>query len=373
MQEKMMMAGRLAVAAVLCAYAALQAQVSWPVVPGTDVAAFLGVGQALRDGVNPYSILPTTPRVLVNGAMVPWPNANPPALLPLLALLAPFDPLLTARIWFVVSLALYAALIWLLCLSYPNRRWLLFIAWTFALVPLWYSQWLGQIYVPLALTSAGAWLALRAGRSWLAGILIGGLVALKPNFLVWPAALLLAGAVVPAVVAVATTTILSLLPLALYGPTVYREWFHSVTRYSGIDPVATGSAWSLGALAGHPEASFATGATLSVLAVGLLALWARRRLDLLDLSTGALVVSLVASPITWHGYLLMVLPVFFAFGSVSLLAAMVMMLFPVDTVVVLAFVAVHVALRRKDRERSFALHGYGFEPEREERGVTISP
>jgi hypothetical protein len=373
MQQKSVAAGRFAVAVVLWVYAAVQARVSWPVVPGMDVAAFLGVGQALRAGVDPYSILPTTPRVQVGGAMVPWPNANPPALLPALALLAPLDPLLTARIWFVASLALYAMLIWLLCRSYPSCRRLLLVAWTFALVPLWYSEWLGQIYVPLALASAGAWLALRARRTWLAGILIGVLVALKPNFLVWPAALLLAGAVAPAIVAVAMTALLSLPPLLLYGPIVYLEWLRAVTRYSGIDPVATGSAWSLGALAGHPEASFAIGATLSVFAVGLLALWALRRPDLLDLSMGALVVSLVASPITWHGYLLLILPVFFAFRSLSLLAAMVAMLLPIDTVVVLAFVAAHVVLRRRDRKQILASSGNEIGRVQEGREVGISP
>lgn len=314
----------------LLLYAAVQARVSWPTTPGMDLAAFLGVGRATQAGQDPYGVLPTTPRVTIGGVAVAWPNANPPALLPLLDLVAPLDPADAARVWFVLSGSLYAVLLALLLRTYPARRTVLAVAWAAALVPLWYSAWLGQIYVPLALASAGAWLALERGRSALAGVLLGTLVALKPEFVVWPAALLLAGTVAPVAVAAATAIVLSALPVALFSPVVYAEWLRSVVTYGGLDPTATGSVWSIAALA----------------LVGALGLWTwRRRPGSAAVSAAAIVVSLLVSPITWHGYLLIALPVFFARRlGLAGRAAAVMMLFPFDTLVILALIGVDLIL-----------------------------
>jgi hypothetical protein len=302
----------LVIGGALAILALVEARIAWPT--GADLqdfGAFLGAGRALRAGLNPYGVLPTTPRVLVAGQLVPWPNANPPTLLPLLVLAAPADPLGAMRAWYLVSLAVYGVFLVVLLRAYPTRRTLLGLTWLVALFPLWESEARGQIYVALALITAVAWLALRRGHQRRAGVLIGVLTALKPNLAVWPATLLLAGYLAPALVAALVALALAALPLALYGPTIYVEWLGSITTNHGVSLVSDGSVFGLAALLGHQEWTLPLGLVLSLLLLTALALWARAaRPDAIDLSARALVVALLVGPITWHGYALLLLPIY---------------------------------------------------------------
>lgn len=297
---------------ILALVALIEARASWPTGPDLhDFGAFLGVGRALRDGINPYGALPMTPTTLVDGQLVPWPNANPPTLLPLFVTLAGLDPLAAMRVWFVISLILYALLLVVLLRAYPDKRTMLGLAWLVALMPLWENESRGQIYVPLALASTGAWLALRNRRSVTAGVLIGTVAALKPNFAVWPAALFLAGYAIPALVAALVALGLFAIPFLLYGPTIYLEWFVSITTDHGVDLRNVGSVFSVGALLGTRSASLVIGVVLATLLVAALGIWAlRSRAHPLDVSARAIVVALLAGPITWHGYVLLALPIF---------------------------------------------------------------
>jgi hypothetical protein len=294
-----------------------------------DFGAFLGVGQALRAGINPYSVLPATPRAPVDGLLVPWPNANPPTLFPLLDLVSPLDPLPAMRAWYVISLGLYALFLVLLLRAFPTKRTLLGVAWLVALVPFWENESRGQIYLPLAFATLGAWLALRAGRARSAGVLIGILTALKPNLAVWPAFLLLGGYVAPALIASGVALALEAIPLVIYGPIVYAQWLAAITTDYGADMRNVGSVFSLGAILGHRDLTMALGVGLALALVASQAYVAwRGGSDTLDLSARALVVALLAGPITWHGYFLLALPVLLArrWSSTTLGAAVLAML-----------------------------------------------
>lgn len=317
---------------ILVVLALFEARASWPTGPDLyDFGAFLGVGQALRVGLNPYGALPMTPSTLVDGRLVPWPNANPPTLLPIFAALATLDPLAAMRVWYVVSLALYAVLLAVLLRAFPEKRTLLGVAWLIALMPLWENESRGQIYVPLALATTGAWLALRNPRSISAGVLIGAVTALKPNFALWPAALFLAGYAIPAIAAAAVAIVLFAIPFVLYGPTIYLEWLVSITTDHGVDLRNVGSVFSIGALLGARSLSLLIGVVIAAVLVAALLIWAiRTRSGPVDVSSRAIIVALLAGPITWHGYVLLALPIFLArrWSNGSLLAAALTMFPP---------------------------------------------
>ena len=100
----------------------------------------------------------------------------------------------------------------------------------------WDTLALGQIYMPLVLAGASAWLLLERGEGAWAGFLMGLVVAMKPNFLVWPVLLLLSGHRLPALVSVATAAAISAIPLIVFGPEVYRQWLELIA--SDVDRAA---------------------------------------------------------------------------------------------------------------------------------------
>lgn len=339
----------------LMIYATVQAILSWTPSPGIgDFGAFLGVGQAIRTGVDPYSVLPTTPTLVVNGHASPWPNMNPPTLLPIWSLLVSLDPMFSFHVWFVVCLVLYIGIIALLLRAYPARRTPLFVSWLLALVPFWYSQWLGNIYVPLALFVVLAWLALHHGQRWQAAVLIGIVVAVKPNLFVWSLLILVSGDIAVALGSALITLLVGAIPLVLYGPVVYLQWLHAVLTYHDVDQRILGSVFSVGALVGLPEASTALGFVLATALVGFALVRARSLGKVLDVSALALVVSLLASPIAWNNYALLLLPIYAAHRwTPLLLASAALLLTPFG--VLFPLLALALALIWPDRDRSVAL------------------
>jgi hypothetical protein len=291
--------------------ALVEAQIAWPVGGNLyDFGAFLGVGRAIREGVPPYFVLTTTPLVMVNGSLVPWPNANPPALLPLLYLASILSPLTAFRSWFLICLVLYVCLVAVLLSKYPYWRTPFGIAVLCAFLPFWASEERGQIYVPLAVLTAAAWFDLAGGRYRRAGVLLGLIVALKPNFAIWPGVLLLAGYATTGLWAALVAVLLSAIPAVLYGPDIYLQWFEAIKIGETVDMRIVSSVFSIGAIFGRPDLTTAIGIVVSVCLVATLALWAKRsRPDVVGLSAAAIVTTLLIGPITWHGYGLLALPV----------------------------------------------------------------
>ena len=181
------------------------------------------------------------------------------------------------------------------------------VAWTFSLAGLWTTLELGQIYMLLLLASVGAWLFLKQGRYRVAGLLIGILIAVKPNFLLWPLLLLLAGYVSVFVVASVTAVLISLAPLLVFGYTVYIDWLKATGAFSGIALPGNGSLPGLLARLGLPWLSVPLGVVL----ICVVLIWAWRcRPSPVKLSGLALVLVFLISPVTWPGYTLFLLPVF---------------------------------------------------------------
>jgi hypothetical protein len=121
------------------------------------------------------------------------PNLNPPISVLFFQPLVALDLLKVLSIWRLLSL--FGLGLALLLLWRPAERATLVrqVVWSFSLAGLWSALELGQIYMLLLLIVVGAWRLLRGGWQVPAGILIGLLFAIKPNFAVWAVALIFPG------------------------------------------------------------------------------------------------------------------------------------------------------------------------------------
>lgn len=273
-----------------------------------DFGSFVASGRAASEGLNPYGIYPLTLRVELPGFESWNPNLNPPISALLFQAFDGADPSVTYQVWRWISVVVYAAAILLLVSRVGNRvEALIITVWAFALAGFWDTLFLGQIYLPLVLAGIAAWLLLERGVGLWAGLLIGIVVAMKPNFLVWPVLLFLSGHHRSAIAAFVTAGAISLIPLVIYGPEVYRQWFELVAADGSRALFLTnGSFAGLAARAGVP--SF--GLVLGFLLLAGLAAWAFwRRPDGLTVSAMALLASILASPLGWIHYTLFLLPV----------------------------------------------------------------
>src|SRR5918993_3183372 len=237
-----------------------------------DFGSFVASGRAASEGLNPYGIYPLTLRVELPGFESWNPNLNPPISTLLFQAFDVADPYVTYQVWRWISVGVYAAAILLLVSRISNRVEALVIAvWAFALAGFWDTLFLGQIYLPLVFAGIAAWLLLERGAGLWAGLLIGIIVAMKPNFLVWPVLLLLSGHQRSAIVAFVTACAISLIPVGVYGPEVYRQWFELVAADASRALFLTnGSFAGLAARAGIPS----SGLLLGLLLLAGLAVWA---------------------------------------------------------------------------------------------------
>lgn len=276
---------------------------SWPASVRGDLPALLASGCAVDQGQNPYlrpSELGWTHDLLAG------PNANPPISLLLFQPLSRADPLIAARGLWVVSLAVYVASLAVLRHRKPDippRRFL----WALAMTAPWYTLTMGQIYILLLPLVLGASIMLESKREIAAGLLIGCLVAIKPNFVLWPALLFVAGYRRTALSGAIAALALSALPLPLYGIDVYRQWLASSEGFltmSRVLPVDM-SLLKVCNLLGLPWLA----PPLDLLALLAVALRARRgTLSHAQLHAVGLGISLLLAPRAWVGYLVLLLP-----------------------------------------------------------------
>lgn len=302
-------AWKLAAAGLLIASALLHLHAATFSEDLLDFGSFWESGRAVNEGSDPYGIYPNTHRPIepphVN------PNLNPPTSLLLFAPLGLLDPYLARNILWWVGFVTYALLAVFLISRYRPPDGPLIAAWTLALPAFWSTLSLGQIYVLLLIPAVFGWLMLERGQAVTAGVAIGILSAFKPNMLVWPAMLFLAGHRREAMVSAVSFLCVSLLPLIVWGPDIYVRWFE---LFISDDPIrrthfVNASLSGITARLGLPFAGI-------VISVGLLCAAAlaafKWRPDRLKTSGFAIALSTVASPLAWLHYLLFLLPPIFA-------------------------------------------------------------
>lgn len=297
-----------------------------------DFGSFVASARAARDGLNPYGVYPLTMHVVLPGFDSFNPNLNPPISVLLFRAFDIADPQVSLRVWWGISVACYLLAVLLLVARYGVRRGALLALPALALAGFSDTLFLGQIYLPLVLAGVGAWLLLERRESALAGALIGLVVAMKPNFLVWPVLLLLSRQYRPALVAFGIAGAVSAVPLLSTGPEVYRQWFELIASDRERATFLTNA--SLTGLAARAGMSV-VGVVLSLAMLAALAGWALvRRPDPMRVSAFALLASVFASPIGWIHYTLFLLPVFVReWDSRAIRAVVLLLMVPVPFVV----------------------------------------
>ena len=96
--------------------------------------------------------------------------------------------------------------------------------WALTLAGLWHTLVLGQIYILLLFFTTLGWIFLRREQYIAAGVAIGLIVAIKPNFIIWPLFLLISGYSLTSAISVISGLVISLIPVAVYGTKIYTQW-----------------------------------------------------------------------------------------------------------------------------------------------------
>lgn len=241
----------------------------------------------------------------LQGTSVNAINLNPPILLYPFRPLARLNPDTSFNVWKYISLGLFAVSVLLVLQMYPAEKLRIRILWILSLGAVWYTFRLGQIYMILLLFTVLAWRALRK-QNWLAaGISIGVVCAIKPNFLIWPGLLIVGKSKKTGFTAFATTAVLSAIPLGLEGPLIYRRWLAACRGFNGYELPGNSSLLALFSRAGFPGVGFA--ATILLLAAVTIWVFLTKPEPLFNSEIGIL-AALFAGPISWLGYSILLLP-----------------------------------------------------------------
>jgi hypothetical protein len=277
-----------------------------------DFGAFYMAGVSQDRGLNPYGVYPelaaeTGQHFGHADGRGHSPNLNPPISVYVFSLLDGLDPVVAKAALNLVSVAVFGACALAMLRAYPQHRTVAGVLWIAAFGGFWYTLWLGQVYVLLFAAGLGAWFLVQRGTNpLLAGLLIGLVVAIKPHFALWPLFLLLAGHPRVALAGLCTAAAISAIPLALDGPESYRQWLEAAEAYPRIGLPSNTSIIGLTERLGFIEAGYALSAALVVVAGFLV--W-RSRSTAPGASAWAIVIALIASPISWIGYGLLAMPV----------------------------------------------------------------
>ena len=270
-----------------------------------DLGSFLHSGAAQREGLDPYGYYPgVQPQPISPDAL----NLNPPVTVYLFDPLSRVDTTILRHAFLAGTAAIFALGVLLLLRAYPDKRDPVVLLAVFSLAGLWHLFGYLQLYAPLFLAGVGAWLMMRRGNALGAAVLIGLIVAIKPNFVLWPLFLLMAGHQRIGIAALATTAAVSAIPLIVDGPAIYESWLALSLSFDGLEWASNVSLMSIGARFGLEQAGYIAG--LLVVLV-LLALQWRLRPSAVDSSTFGIMAALLFGPASWAGYTLFLLPYLF--------------------------------------------------------------
>src|SRR5258706_6049661 len=280
-----------------------------------DCGSFIASGQLASAGKNPYST--ESPLILqvefpkINHSGIS-PNLNPPISVMLFLIIEDADPHKSATVWRILTIILYIFSMVLLHQFHPDHpRSLWLVAWSLSLAGFWHTVLLGQIYMPFVLAAVGAWILIKNGQFTWGGILLGTLIAIKPNFIFWALTLLAIGNWVAFLSAGITAIMISAIPLFFYGIKIYIQWLDAVAAYTPNLLIFPGNNSLQGLTSRFGSAQ--AGVILSIILGGSVLFYIYKN-KTSTASTNALGVltSLLISPLAWPSYMLLALPMFFA-------------------------------------------------------------
>jgi hypothetical protein len=260
-------------------------------------------------------------------------NLNPPCILPFLQALSHLSLQRFGLVWTIVSYVLLfgTVLLILWCRPETQRRQ---IAWFLLCAPIMDTLIGSQIYFGLFLLAALALVLHESGHNAASAIAIGLLVAIKPTMIFWILFLYLAGHRQLALRSLATTSIVSVSPLLLYPPNIYREWVQALAHDPHWQAPTNVAIPAFFARLGMHSFGFALAAILAA----LLARIARKaKPEMTTVSGIALCAGILCAPLGWNDYVLFAAPFFVArrWDATSNVAAALMMV-PAPVVMVIS-------------------------------------
>jgi alpha-1,2-mannosyltransferase len=242
-------------------------------------------------------------------------NLNPPFWILLISPLGLLGPLLAYRIFALITLGITVGyLIWM-ANEVRLRSWWTVVAVLLLLSsPLLATLALGQIYPVLALGLVAAWIADRRGRSVLSGTSLGLVVALKPSLvpvLLWP---LVRRRWRAFGAALASGAVATLVGAVVVGPGATLDWLKLLSDQTPSPywdnaslPGAAARLFTQNEVAAHIATLPWMIPVAYALGIGAIAITAARAGS--EVGLWALVAaSLLASPIAWHNYLVLLGP-----------------------------------------------------------------
>ncbi|MGC2618401.1 MAG: glycosyltransferase family 87 protein [Acidobacteriaceae bacterium] len=272
--------------------------------------SFWASGWAAAHHQNPYATYPLTWVFHLPGhpGKVVDLNLSPPAMLPLFVALSWFDPNVGVVVWTLMTALIVIGCAALLIVQYPGQIQHRQILWLLLARAVLNTMGLGQDYALFIGLAVGAWILLERNRQIAAGIFLGLLIAFKPNYVLWVVLLVFCGRWKASAVAAGVAAALCALPLALYGPGIYGEWMRGVAGdphwFFPNEVSISGFATRIG----HPRVGQGLAAILLAGSCGVV-VW--KRPSLRNTSGIALSVGMLASPLAWFHYaLLMAGPLF---------------------------------------------------------------
>jgi hypothetical protein len=193
--------------------------------------------------------------------------------------------------------------------AYPDKCTLMVVLAVLSLAGVWHMVWYLQLYAPLILAITCAWLLMRRGNLLMAGVMLGLVVAIKPNFGIVILALLAARHFKVALPALGTAATISAIPLLIDGPLIYQQWLELITSFKGLVWTSNASVVSAGARFGSPVIGY----TLAAIALLLVLYWQWRfRPPVLQSTAAAITAAVLIGPVSWAGYTLFLLPYLFS-------------------------------------------------------------
>jgi alpha-1,2-mannosyltransferase len=245
-------------------------------------------------------------------------NLNPPLWILLISPFGLLEPLLAYRVFALITLGITLGyLIWMAD-EVRLRSWWAVVGAVVLLLssPLLATLALGQIYPVLALGLVAAWVTDRRDRPVLSGISLGLVVALKPSLvpvLLWPLVRRRWGALWAALASGAAATLVG---AVVVGPRATLDWLRLLSNTSPSPywdnaslPGAAARLFTDNEFAAHIATLPWTILVAYALGIGVIAITAARVRQGSEVGLWALVAaSLLASPIAWHNYLVLLGP-----------------------------------------------------------------
>lgn len=245
-------------------------------------------------------------------------NLNPPFWVLLISPFGLLEPLVAYRCFVLITLFVTVGyLAWVANELRLRPAWAIIGAVMLLLSsPLLATLALGQIYPVLALGLVGAWISDRRGKYRVSGVALGLVVALKPSLapvLLWPLVRRRWGTVGAAIVAGVAATLVGAVVVG-FGATL--DWLRLLSERSASPywdnaslPGAAARLFAENAFAQHVAILPWTIPLAYALGLGAIAITAVRAGRGSDVALWALVAaSLLASPIAWHNYLVLLGP-----------------------------------------------------------------